>query len=147
MPVPPEYERASERFYSFLVDAREAAGLATTHQTYTMVQGVLRAFRRRLDVADALRFADLLPPLLRALFVTDWDARAPRAPFVDRATMTAEVRSLRAAHNFSPDDAIEAVAVALRRHVDAEAFDALLRTLPDGAVDFWRPPGQAPPDA
>ena len=142
MPVPPEYERASARFYSFLVDAREAAGLATTHQTYTMVQGVLRTFRRRLDVADALRFADLLPPLLRSLFVTDWDAHAPRAPFADRATMTTEVRSLRPAHNFSPDDAIEAVAVALHGYVDAEAFEALLRTLPDGVVDFWRPPGR-----
>jgi hypothetical protein len=38
MPVPPEYRRASIKFEQFLLDAREAADLTTTNQTYTMVQ-------------------------------------------------------------------------------------------------------------
>jgi len=55
-----------------------------------MVDGVPRGFRRRLGVADALAFADV-PPLVRALFVADWDLEEPRRAFGDRAAMTAEV--------------------------------------------------------
>ena len=84
MPVPSEYQRATDHFYKFLVDARETSGLTSTHQTYTMVQGVLQAFRRRLSVKDAIMFAGVLPPVLRAIFVTDWDVDEPRLPFTNR---------------------------------------------------------------
>ena len=138
MPVPPEYQRASQDFTRFLLDAREASGLATTHQVYTMVQGVLLVFRRRLDVRDAVLFANVLPPVLRALFVADWDTGEPRLPFADRAVMTKEVQALRADHNFSPETAIRDVAVALRQNVDESALDRVLARLPEGAVRFWK---------
>ena len=137
MPVPSEYARASDQFYSLLVDARDAAGLGSTHQAYTMLQGVLQVFRRRLDVGEAVRFASVLPPLVRALFVSDWDVDEPTRPFGDRAGMTKEVQSLRASHNFAPDTAIGDVARTLRGYVDEETFDLLLAELPDGAVAFW----------
>ena len=140
MPVPSEYARASDQFYRLLVDARDSAGLGSTHQAYTMLQGVLQAFRRRLDVDEAIRFASVLPPLVRALFVTDWDVEEPRLTFGNRAGMTEEARSLRAAHNFAPDTAIEDVARALRKHVDEDAFDRVLADLPDGAIAFWETP-------
>jgi uncharacterized protein (DUF2267 family) len=38
-----------------------------------MVQGVLQTFRRRLEISEAIRFAGVLPPVLRAIFVADWD--------------------------------------------------------------------------
>lgn len=138
MPVPPEFERASARFYDFLVDARDLAGLGSTNQAYTMTQGVLQTFRRRLDLHEAIAFANVLPLLLRALFVTDWNTHEPRKPFEDRAAMTREVQSLRADHNFAPEDAIECVAKALRRYVRESELDELLAKLPEGAVDFWR---------
>lgn len=53
--------------------------------------------------------------------------------------MTAEVKALQAAHNFSPDTCIRDVAEALRRHVDLEAFEAVLAELPRGAAEFWQP--------
>lgn len=56
MPVPAEYQRATDDFYKLLTDARDSAGLTTTNQAYTMVQGVLQAFRRRLEVNEAIRF-------------------------------------------------------------------------------------------
>jgi uncharacterized protein (DUF2267 family) len=43
---------------------------------YTMTQGVFQVFRRRLNVTEALRFADTLPPVLRAIFVADWNPAA-----------------------------------------------------------------------
>jgi uncharacterized protein (DUF2267 family) len=138
MTVPTEIELASLNFSRFLVDAREISGLTSTHQTYTMVEGVLRAFRRRLSVRDAVAFAGVLPPLLRAVFVADWDVDEPTLPFGDRAVMTAEAQSLRPDHNFAPDTAIRDVATALRRHVDEAALDRVLARLPRGATDFWR---------
>jgi len=139
MPVPPEYQRASQDFTRFLLDARETSGLATTHQVYTMVQGVLQVFRRRLGVNDAVLFANVLPPVLRALFVAEWDTNEPGRPFEDRAVMTIEVQALRAEHNFAPPDSIRAVAIALRKNVDEVALDRVLAKLPAGAMRFWQP--------
>lgn len=138
MTIPLELQRAQAEFEEFLADARDISGLATRNQTYTMVQGVLQAFRRRLELRDAIRFASALPPLLRAAFVADWDPEEARRPFGDRAAMTREVQDLRRDHNLAPDTAIGDVAAALRRHVDGAAFDAVLATLPHGAADFWR---------
>ena len=138
MPVPAEYSRAGEHFYEFLLDARDTSELGSTHQAYTMVQGVLQAFRRRLDIKDAILFAGILPAGLRALFVTDWDTDEPRRPFEDRVTMTKEVQTLRAEHNFSPETAIGDVASVLRRHVDKEVFNRVLAKLPEGATEFWK---------
>jgi uncharacterized protein (DUF2267 family) len=139
MTVPSEYLRATDHFSAFLLDARDMAGLVSTHQAYTMVQGVLQTFRRRLELREAIRFAGVLPPMLRALFIADWDPEEPRRPFEDRNVMTREVQALRVDHNFAPDTAIRDVARALRRHVDVEKFDRLLARLPDGAAQFWQP--------
>ncbi|NDJ18786.1 DUF2267 domain-containing protein [Myxacorys almedinensis] len=139
MPVPAEYDRASDQFYQYLVDARDTAGLWSTHVTYTMTQGVFQTFRRRLSMKDAIAFAGVLPICLRALFVTDWDTDEPIKPFESCEVMTREVQSLRSEHNFSRETAIQDVARALRRHVDEAAFDQLLAQLPEGAIDFWKP--------
>ncbi|MEZ5451467.1 MAG: DUF2267 domain-containing protein [Thiothrix sp.] len=139
MPVPADYQRASVQFYDYLLDARDIADLWSTHVAYTMTQGVFQTFRRRLSIREAIAFANVLPVCLRALFVTDWNTDESPKPFEDRASMTEEVRSLRAEHNFAPETAIRDVARALRRHVDEEVFDRLLEKLPKGAIDFWRP--------
>ncbi len=145
MPIPMAIQHATEDFERFLADARDTAGLTTRNQTYTMVEGVLRAFRARLAVADALRFANVLPPVLRAIFVADWDTDAPPLPFDHRAAMIREAQGLRQHHNFAPDTCIADVAQALRRHMDEAALDQILDTLPDGARDFWRRPDAARP--
>ena len=120
-----------------MLEARATLGLTTTHQVYTTVQGVLQAFRRRLTVEQAISFAQILPPVLRAIFVADWNVAEERHTFADRKAMTAEVQALRAAHNFAPDTAIEDVALALRRNVNEQAFEEVLARLPPGARDFW----------
>jgi uncharacterized protein (DUF2267 family) len=102
-----------------------------------MTQGVFQSFRRRLTPRDALRFASVLPPVLRALFIADWDLDEPQQPFMDRDRMSDEVKSLRRDHNFSPDSAIRDVAVALRKNVDEAAFDNVLASLPEGSAEFW----------
>jgi uncharacterized protein (DUF2267 family) len=142
MTIPLEIQRATADFDTFLAHAQERAGLATRNQTYTMVEGVLRVFRRRLDVKMALAFADVLPPVLRAIFVADWDLDEPTLSFADRVVLTREVQTLRKHHNFAPDTAIADVAAALRRHVDEAAFERAFRHLPQEAKEFWAPPGR-----
>lgn len=137
MPMPREFQHASEDFDALLEDARDRADLATRHQTWTMIDAVLRVFRRRLTVAEGLRFAAVLPAVPRAMFVTDWDPSAPPVPFDDRAAMTREVQAVRPHHNFAPETAIAAVAGALRRQVDPIAFERALDGLPVAARAFW----------
>ncbi|WP_034854727.1 DUF2267 domain-containing protein [Sinorhizobium sojae] len=133
-----EYRKASADFERFILDARDIAALQTTNQAYTMVQAVLQTFRRRLEMSDALLFANALPPVLRAIFIDDWDLEEPIVPFSGRLAMTREVQAFRGDHNVSPDTAIADVAAALRRNVDEAVLDRALARLPEGAVDFWR---------
>ncbi|ACP25040.1 hypothetical protein NGR_c12590 [Sinorhizobium fredii NGR234] len=138
MTIPMEYRQASVDFDRFILDARDTAGLQTTNQAYTMVQAVLQTFRRRLEISEALIFANALPPVLRAIFVADWDLEEPTVPFSGRVAMTREVQAFRVNHNVSPDSAIADVAAALRRNIDEAKLDRVLVQLPQGAVDFWR---------
>ena len=137
MPIPMEYQHTTEDFERLLADVRDISGLTTRNQVYTLVQAVLLTFRRRLEVTDALRFAGVLPPVLRAIFVADWSPEVAPVPFGDRADWTREAQSLRRHHNFAPETCIADMARALRRHVDEAAFERVLATLPAGAQDFW----------
>jgi len=137
MPVPTEYQRATDDFYKLLMDARDSAGLMTTNQAYTTVQAVFQVFRRRVEIKEAIRFASVLPVGARALFVADWDVDEPKHPFEDRVIMTREVQALRPNHNFAPETAIRDVTSAVRRNVDQDAFERVLATLPEDARRFW----------
>ena len=138
MPMPYEYRRPGEEFDAFLRDVMEVCNFATRNPAYTTTEAVLLTFRRRLSVRDGVRFANVLPPVLRALFIKDWNIDEPPLPFAARDELTIEVKSLRQDHNFSPDAAIAEVARALRKHVDEMKFDAVLQTLPAGAAEFWK---------
>jgi uncharacterized protein (DUF2267 family) len=137
MTMPMDYQDAAANFDRFLLAAIESSGLTTRNQAYTMVQAVFQVFRRRLDLAEAIAFANVLTPLQRALFVADWDTSEPRLPFATRAEMTLEAQSLRRHHNFAPDTCIQDVARALRKTMDAAALDKVLAVLPNGAIAFW----------
>ena len=145
MTVPSEYRRASAEFDDLLAELAREADLTTSHQAYTTLQGVLLAFRKRLSLEEAVQFAQVLPPLVRALFVVDWDPMAPKKPVGDRSAWARDVQSLRINHNISPLSAVENVAAVLRRHVDPERFESCLKKLPDFAKVFWAsPPSRRP---
>lgn len=143
MPMPMEYRQASVDFDRFMEDLKEVSMLSTSHQAYTMLQAVLQVFRRRLPVQQALEFANILPPVLRAIFVSDWDSTEEMREFGTEAEMMAEVRSLRYNHNLSTDSAIRDVAEAVRRNIDPVVFDRALSKLPQAARDFWLMPVSA----
>jgi uncharacterized protein (DUF2267 family) len=143
MTWPLEYQKASVDFERFMVIARDAAGLQTTNMAWTMVEGVLLVFRRRLNMRQAIEFANVLPPLLRALFLDNWHPEQEPQPFANRQTLTAEVQALRSEHNFAPLNSIEAVALAVRSVVEQQALNRVLASLPSEARAFWSvPPNQ-----
>jgi uncharacterized protein (DUF2267 family) len=137
MPMPLEYRQASADFDAFMKDLVATSMIQTSHQAYTMLQAVLQVFRHRLTVGQAIAFANVLPPVLRAVFVSDWDVEAPVKPFVGRDALMKEVRAFRHDHNLSTDTALEDVTVVLRRHVDHAAFERVLSQLPPEARGFW----------
>ncbi len=139
MTVPAPYVEASAEFRAFLLDLRDLAGLTTTNQAFTVAEGVLLAFRRRLDVVQVARVADVLPAVLRAIFVAGWDPTTRPVPFGDDAAVIRDVLALRPLHNYATASSRSDVARALRRHVDEARFDRVLASLGDDAVAFWRP--------
>lgn len=112
--------------------------LQTTHQCYTMVEAVLHALRSHMSLREALAFADRLPPVLRAIFVSDWDIEAPVKPVTDRAGLQREILGLRHNHNVSTPTALEDVGATLRETMGRDEFSHLLSALPADLARFWR---------
>lgn len=138
MPYPFAYSVATQTFLQVLDAVCEESDLSTSNQAFTVLEGVLRTFRRRINVQDSLRFADLLPVALRALYVHDWNIDEEPTAFASPIELADEVRALRSRHNFAPDSAISDVARAVRKFVNLSEFDNLLESLPSGAAEFWR---------
>lgn len=141
--MPWTYRQATREWQAFLADARAEMGLETDNLAFTAVEGVLRAFRHRLTPQEAIDFAQVLPSVLRALFVADWRLADPLPPGT-RADWTAEARALRPHHNLTPPNCVAATALALRRSVLRADLDRALAALPPFATDFWSTPGIDP---
>lgn len=144
MPMPWTYRQATREWQAFLAAAREAMDLTSDNATYTAVQGVLRAFRRRLTAQQAIDFAQVLPAVLRALFVAEWRLDEGPVPPGTRAAWTAEAMALRPHHNLTPENCVEATALALRKSVLRGDLERVLATLPPFAAEFWSTPGINP---
>ena len=144
MPMPWTYRQATREWRAFLADAQDAIGTPTDNTTSTAVEGTLRAFRRRLTAQQAIDFAQILPAVLRALFVADWDLSGPVAPPGTRADWTADAKALRPRHDVTPDGVIAGTAVALRKAVLREDLERVLSHLPPFAAEFWSTPGIDP---
>lgn len=138
------YRQASREWQAFLADAQDAIGTPTDHSTFTAVEGVMRAFRNRLAPQQAIDFAQILPAVLRALFVADWQLDRPPLPSGQRANWTAEAQGLRRHHNIAPADCVMGCALALRKAVHYVDLEAVLARLPPFAAEFWSVTGVAP---
>lgn len=144
MPMPWTYRQATREWQAFLSDAKAAMDLTSDNAAFTAVEGVLRAFRRRLTPEQAIAFAQVLPAVLRALFVADWHLDEGVLPPGTRADWTAEAMALRPHHNLTPRTCVEATAIALRKSVLREDLDRVLAALPPFAAEFWSTPGIDP---
>lgn len=144
MPMPWTYRQATREWQAFLAESRLAMNLESDNATYTAVQGVLRTFRRRLTPQQAIDFAQVLPSVLRALFVADWQLDEGPQPPGTRKDWTAEAMALRPHHNLTPPNCVAATALALRKSVLREDLDRVLAALPPFAAEFWSTPGIDP---
>ncbi len=146
MPMPWTYRHASKEWRAFLDDVKERMCLESDNMAYTAVDGVMQVFRRRLTAQEGLDFASVLPCVLRAIFVQDWDVTAPPEPFRCRAALIAEVKQVRGNHNLTPDNAIEATAWAIRRATNKRDFERALGRLPKEARAYWHVDVEDPAD-
>lgn len=137
MPMPWTYRHATKEWRAFLEDVKERMSLESDNMAYTAVDAVMQVFRRRLTAQQGLDFANVLPSVLRAIFVQGWDTTIPPLPFPERQVLIAEVKQVRVNHNLTPDNAIEATAWAIRRCTNRLDFERVLAELPDGAAAFW----------
>ena len=142
--MPWTYRQASREWQAFLADAREAMELVSDNATFTAVEGVLRAFRRRLTAQQAVDFAQVLPSVLRALFIADWRLDEGPVPPGTRNDWTAEAQALRPQHNQTPVTCVAASALALRKSVLRADLERALAKLPPFAAEFWSVPGVDP---
>ncbi|MEQ8897157.1 MAG: DUF2267 domain-containing protein [Roseovarius sp.] len=138
MPMPWTYRHASKEWRAFLDDVKERMSLESDNMAYTAVDAVFQVFRRRLTAQEGLNFASILPSVLRAIFLQNWDVTEPRAAFDDRETLISEVKEVRVNHNLTPHNAIEATAWAVRRCTNGRDFERVLAKLPAEARAFWR---------
>lgn len=139
MPMPYTYRHASAEFSAYLTLAKDLLGLQSDTMTYTATHAVFLTFRARATLDETLRFADILPAVLRAILVADWHP-APPLPWGTRAEQVAEVLAFHPHHNLTPPRAINAVAEALAAQVLAIDWDACLAQMTPGAATFWHVP-------
>lgn len=137
MTVPQEYVHATRDFDRYMDDFLQISMLATRHQAYAVTRAVLHVFRDHLTISDALMFAEVLPAVLRAIFVENWRPADSPPLFPDRQTLVQEVKANRRDHNLASESSIRDVAAALRRNVDNASLDRALSRLPAGAADYW----------
>jgi uncharacterized protein (DUF2267 family) len=138
MPMPMEYWNASKDFEKLLIEVRDTCMLQTHHQAYQTLRAVLHVFRSHLAVSDALKFAGILPPVARAIFVEDWDGDAAPIPFPgNRQILLEEVMAVRADHNLSPESAIGDVTAVVRRFINKASLERELKRLGGEAAKFW----------
>ena len=144
MTIPSAYRRATQDFEKFLEDLLAISSLATSHQCFTQTRAVFLVFRSHVEPQVALDFANALRPVLRAIFIEDWNLASPVTPMPGKEKLRAEVKAIREAHNFSTDTAIAEVAVALRQNMNESDYDLMLKSLPSEAATYWKVESPAP---
>ena len=137
MPMPYSYRHASEEWSALLKNLREETLIASENVLYTCIQAVLISFRARLSVQQALDFADLLPAVLRAVFVSDWQVAWP-LPWSGREEIRAEMRALRPDHNFCPPELLEHLLRAIPATTRQMDLERVLDRIGPEARAFWR---------
>lgn len=137
MPQPWTYRHASKEYRAFLDDVKARMDLTSDNMAYTAVDGVFQVFRRRLTAQQGLDFAAVLPSVLRAIFLANWQLEDPPCPWEDREDLIAEVQQVRRDHNLTPATAIADAAWALRRCTRARDLDNVLARLGAEAQAYW----------
>ena len=138
MTIPSAYRSATQDFEKFLEDLLAISSLATSNQCYTQIRSVFLVFRSHVEPQVALDFANALPPILRAIFIEDWNLASPVTPMPGKEKLRAEVKAIREAHNFSTDTAIAEVALALHRNMNELDYNLMLKNLPAEAATYWK---------
>jgi uncharacterized protein (DUF2267 family) len=113
---------------------------ADPYQALRALGAGLEAVRDLLTPAEAARFTDRLPPLIRGLFFERWDPAVKPREVHDRNQLLALVGEKYAPRSDPPTDVVAAAFLAvLDCRLGAEEMSLLARRLPAPVIDFgWR---------
>ena len=135
MTVPQDVTYGSEQFRAWLVDLKDRALLGSCNSSYAMLRAVLQEARDRSKLEDALRLADLLPPLVRGIMLEGWHPEAAaageRRPFLDAVKERLEP------HQPPPDSIVEDVLAVLAHRTPPHVRPALGTLLPPELRSAW----------
>lgn len=137
MPMPFTYRHATDEWRRFLRSMRERTLIDSDNVIYTALDGLFRAFRCRVPPQQVLAFGDELPAVMRAILTWRWDLNAPMKPWLPRAELEMEIRTLRQAHNFAPEGILDDLVWGIRSEVREIDFDRMLSKLPPEAQALW----------
>lgn len=74
---------------------------------------------------------------MRAILIWRWDLNAPLKPWASRAELETEIRTLRQAHNFTPEGILDDLVWGIRSEVREIDFDRMLSKLSPEAQALW----------
>jgi uncharacterized protein (DUF2267 family) len=140
VPVPQDVVYASQQMEAWLLHLKQRALLRSTHEAYGLLRAVLHELRDRVPLEDALRLADLLPPLLRGIMLEDWHPLA--LPSAARPPLF-EAVSARCEHPPVPEGIVEDVLAVLAERTPPHQRESLGRFLPPEAREAWRRASEA----
>ncbi len=138
MPQPWTYRHASREYSSILETFKSETDLVSDNMAYTAIEAVLHSYRARLKPNEVMVFADILPCVLRAIFIYGWKPLESPLPFPEESEWYAELKEHRPNHNLTPQNAKDALAIAFWQHINHRQFELALEKLSKPAADFWR---------
>ena len=140
MTMPQEIELASKQFGDLLGELKQRALLETRNQCYAMMGAVLHEFRDHLSTAQAIAFADGLPPLVCAIFVTAWRPGDEPVAFTSRQAFSDAVVRRLSPHHFPPASLVADVFALLAPRLDSARSAAVIDELPNGLRELFAGP-------
>ncbi len=135
--MPQEIELASQQFGQLLDELKQRALLETQNQCYAMLRAVLHEFRDHLTTAQAIAFADGLPPIVCAIFVGHWQPGEGSAAGTSGGNLHDAVVRRLTPHHFPPDSIVEDVFALLAPRLDSARSTAVIAALPPGLKELF----------
>ncbi|MHC4219244.1 MAG: DUF2267 domain-containing protein [Planctomycetota bacterium] len=130
---------ACETTEYWLEDLREEIGWVSERCAYLCLRSTLHALRDQMTVADAARFAEALPVLIRGVFYEGWNPSAVPVQYVDHEAFLTRIRlGCRVEPGPDPEDAARAVFAVLAGRIEADDAEVLKAGLPAELRKLWR---------
>lgn len=134
-----------EKTHVWLCELRDAAGLETEAQAYSILRAVLQTLRDRLTVDEGAHLASHLPMLIRGVYYEGWKPAQSPVKYRSAGEFLAAVAGRLGNSAVDPELGCRAVLGFLDRKIDRGELDDVRHMLPREVRDLWPPTPPIPP--